>query len=401
MQAKFPASEELSDFRAWANIVKSCVGMTLLMLPRSISRVGFVPACIGLAVMALSNYWGAVIVAKCRASVEGGDEDGLLRIEAQSGKVPIESVWDSGYGYLDKLVAVAFGKRSQLLCVLCLFGLGVIDGIDYVKLISQTASIQFPGLQPKLALLGTGCILMVCSLANRLRYVAFLSVTGLLVYLVVFTCLVSEATNHHHTTYVALEWWKTKGYDYGAFFAAANWIFSSLPVADRVFREMQNKSHFVYVSLGACASVLLIALAVGLVGYYGYGLGAEEFIHFSFTGSASRICVIAIAVVATTSWTLLQVPVFMLLQAQLPDVPYAIINVSVVWSEVFLAYLFPDITTILETFGMTCSLLGCWIFPGLTFLYLSHPRHERGARTLTVAVMLLGFICGAASFGSA
>mmetsp|Transcript_34058 Transcript_34058/g.77662 ORF Transcript_34058/g.77662 Transcript_34058/m.77662 type:complete len:409 (+) Transcript_34058:78-1304(+) len=404
MQVELPSSQELSDFRAWVNITKSGIGLLVLMMPRAFASVGIVPGCMGVALACAANMWGIAAVAKCRAKVEHGgtrESDPLSRMESppQPKRELLEPMWDSGYGYLDKVVAISMGTRAQLLCVASLLGNAFACGVSFVATLFLSLPRDFPDLQPHGAVLATGFILMALSLTNRLRYVAFLSAAALLMYVVLIACLLPEAAQHR-ATHFRLEWWKTQGRDYGTLFALVIMLFTSLPVCDLCFREMQNKSHFVHVASGGYLATLLLGMFVGLVGYVGYGYEAEEVIYLNFTGLTGRICAVVATVVLMVSYLLQQVPLFMFLQAQLPGVHYIIINSTVVWLEVFVAYALHDVTTCVETLGLTFALLVCCFFPCLAFLSMSH-RYERVEQCVSVATILLGVVCGAAAYASA
>jgi len=356
-----------------------------------------------MGVLCMANLWGLILVAKCRAIVENGgnSESAPLRdaeLAASAKKLP-EPIWDSGYGYLDKLVAAGLGKRAQLLSVLSFVALELTDGIDFTQAIAEGLPRAFPDLQRNGILLGTGIVFMLLSFTNRLHNAAIIAVLALLTYFGILACLVFQGINHHHTTQVTLEMWRTTGYDYGSFFASANFVFTSLPVADRAYREMQNKSRFVYVATAGYVTSWMFALFVALVGYYGYGTAAEELIYLNFTGSAGVICTVGATVVICVSFVVLEVPLFMFLQARLPGVHYMVVNSCAVWFQVFIAHMLPDINTCMSTLGTTAAIIACWMLPGLTFLSLSH-RYAIGERLLTIAVMLLGVVGGVAALAS-
>mmetsp|Transcript_56748 Transcript_56748/g.105049 ORF Transcript_56748/g.105049 Transcript_56748/m.105049 type:complete len:410 (+) Transcript_56748:41-1270(+) len=400
-----PEITDLSDFQAWINIVKGSMGLGLIAVTMATGKVGFVPAIVCVVLACLTQLWCLALMAKCREKLEHGEimeSDPLRIVEAAqaSGKLRDDPIWDSGMGYLDEVSKVAFGRRGQLVAVFVVLITQVFVGVVYVSTIGESVAGSFPAWSHNSVQLTICIIICIMSLTNRLRRVAYLSAAAALTYLLIFACLVYEGTKHHRTTETTAVLWKGAGWDYGPICSVCMFLFAQFIVADSVHREMCNKSHFVHVAAAAYATTIVIAFGFVSVGYYCYGDTSEDLVYLNFPASSRRLCVVCITIILLVSIVLQAVPVFMFLEAQLPGVHHAVINISVMCSIVFIAHLLPNVMTVLGYINAATTATGCYLLPSVCFLRLSN-RYELWERVVTVVCVLLGLLGAVASFASA
>mmetsp|Transcript_73256 Transcript_73256/g.136907 ORF Transcript_73256/g.136907 Transcript_73256/m.136907 type:complete len:410 (+) Transcript_73256:67-1296(+) len=396
---------DLSDFQAWVNITKSGMGLAFLTMPSVVGKVGFIPGFVVTAVVFAGSLWLTLLIKTCKDKVEHRENvetDPLRMAEAslrQESQMNGGLAWDSGMGYFDEVMCAAFGQMGRSCAVLGVLLVQIFTGVLYVSTIAESVPASFPEWSRNRVLLAVAIICSIMSLTDRLRRVAWLSTAAALTYLVVFALLVYEGSKHRQTTQVKVSLWKGTGYDYGPLCAVASFLFSSFVLTDCVHREMSNKDHFVYVTTAGYLAMLVGGLCFGFVGYACYGGEAEDLIYLNFPSSSRLLCVLCVSAILSVSIILNEVPIFLFLQAQLPNVPHAIVNISVVSCVVFIAYLLPDIMTILDTFQNVADIFVLWIMPAACFFKLSN-RYERFEQFWTAASVLLGIVVVVVGFAS-
>mmetsp|Transcript_28746 Transcript_28746/g.66766 ORF Transcript_28746/g.66766 Transcript_28746/m.66766 type:complete len:406 (-) Transcript_28746:124-1341(-) len=385
---------DLSDFRAFVNMTKGLIGLGILTLPWATAKVGIIPTAISMPVIAYLMLWGILLAAKGKDRVDGLEKSEVQPIQQIESAEGAEESWSSNLGYFDRVVGTVFGSPARFLTVGCLLMVQFSTGVVYISNVTKSITDSVP-VRREFVILSICITYMLLSLTNRLRRVAYLSLFALLTYFLIFISMVKECILHRQQTDVSLELFKSSGADFGALYAAVAFALGAFPLSNVIHDEMQHKAHFTSVMSSSFAVTTLIYLIFALVGYVGWGDAANEIIYLNFPqGSATRVgCIVSMTLILSFSFVLQMTPVFLFMQARMPELHFGVVNSLVVVAAALSSYLLPSVMLVIGTFSTVSGQIVGMIMPALVFLWLSS-SYEMWHRFLSVVVLGLGVVGG-------
>merc|ERR1719433_702008 len=185
--------------------------------------------------------------------------------------------------------------------------------------------------------------------------------------------------------------------DYGEWFGMTSFAFGSFPIAILVYDNMREPQGFFKVTWLSYGITWLFYPSFALLGYFSFGEGVSQVIYFDFTAASvwRHLSLVSIVVILAFSYVLQMMPVFAFAQThcQRPGSPfralhYSVVRFAITALGVLIAWLMPDVISIIDTFGAVTGVISGMIFPAVLFLKVNT---RKGFLMLAWPVLLIAF----------
>merc|ERR1719433_986273 len=173
--------------------------------------------------------------------------------------------------------------------------------------------------------------------------------------------------------------------DYGEWFGMTSFAFGSFPIAILVYDNMREPQGFFKVTWLSYGITWLFYTSFALLGYFSFGEGVSQVIYFDFPAASHWRHVSLVSIVVILA--------FAQMHCQRPTSPfrvlhYSVIRFALVALGVFIAWLMPNVISIIDTFGAVTGVISGMIFPAVLFLKVNT---RKGFLMLAWPVLLIAF----------
>lgn len=409
---------DLSNFGAGVNMLKGLIGLGVLTLPWATKQIGWLPSIIGMGLIAYMSVSGIFFAVKARRRLDKNlvkrgpdfttvDEEAVCLFERPMGEFGSADVsrgsasstysrfprsrFTIGSSSFEAVVGYAFGDVGVFLCGGSVLFCQIGTAVAYVGVITTSLESYFPGVDVRVRLFSIlGALLTFLSAAPDLRRIAVLSAAGLVAYVGIFLALVYEALHAQRNELAAIV--KHEDRNLGAWFGITTFAFGQFSLAVVIYDDMRDKDSFFRVTSWSVGLCWAFYTSFALAGYYCFGDSTEEIIYMNFVpGSASRDgALISVCVVLMLSYGLQMYPVYTCAQRLVDGtLHYTVTRACLIAFTIIVAYLVPNVVTMIETVGAVAGCLVGFILPPLAYFVLS-PKLEPWESVMGVLLISLG-----------
>jgi len=126
-------SGQFSDWSGTVNIMKSIVGSGILTLSYATKQVGWIPALIGMALIAYMTVMSILFACMAKRCVPVSESECMAMLDSP------QEFEDNGMGSFNRAVWRAFGEPGRIIYSLCAAVSQGVCGIAYVVIIADAA----------------------------------------------------------------------------------------------------------------------------------------------------------------------------------------------------------------------------------------------------------------------
>uniref|UniRef100_A0A7S1M3I3 Amino acid transporter transmembrane domain-containing protein n=1 Tax=Alexandrium catenella TaxID=2925 RepID=A0A7S1M3I3_ALECA len=297
-------------------------------------------------------------------------------------------------GFFDVVVLRVLGYPGQLLCSLSIAFAQITTVIAYLDTISDSIESYVLQGQRSIVLALIGAVVASLSTVKTLTGVSYLSLMGLLTYLVIFIALVVEAFRYGFdgTLGDSTKALRASGRDYGTWFGISAFAFGGFAIAVVVYDDMKEPRHFYRVVSMTYLAVWLFYTAFALLGYFCYGEHTDEVIYFNFPDNSAlkQICVASVCVVLLLTYVVQMMPVYSWAESFSKDIMhYAVVRGIIVLLTLVIALFVRNLVLTITIGGAVASAVSSFVLPPVAYLIVQ-PRAHWTEWVLAVGLVVLG-----------
>lgn len=367
---------------AFANMLKSMIGLGLLQLPWATAQVGVVGSAVGLVALAFCAAYGLKLLALCIAWERvHNDSYGRLQPAEQPAEEPegAKRATDSLHGAWGRVAGCAFGRWGQLGVVCTLLAAQGGVGVAFIGFVADLITGYTTALSQASSTLAVWGVCCGLSLVRPLRSVAWISGAALVVYLWVLVLVFYYGAAELEQSAQPVVAFTPAGL--GSWLGPSLFALAVTGTAPTIFDSMsggRDPAPFLRVVNATYVFTVVVYAAVGCFGYVAWGAAVNDDILYSLPdGALATSAKVTIAAILLLSYPIQLAPVFDACERQLPPQHAAtlwpLVRVGIVGATALLAYAVPNVLTATSLVGDVAYSLLAFILPGLIYLQLRPP----------------------------